>query len=62
MGRRGLHSKRISCFNCGGPHLRRIWTQLEQGIMMAGAAQTRQGRSPTRKATFSERLHRGTDQ
>ena len=41
MGRRGFPSNRISCFNCGGPHLRRYCPQLKHGIMKADAAQTR---------------------
>ena len=55
MGRRGFPSNRISCFNCGGPHIRRYCSQLKQGIMnmKVGAAQhRRRGRSPTKKITF----------
>ena len=54
MGRRVFPSNRISCFNCGGPHLRRFYPQLKQGIMKAGAAQHRRGKSPTKKVTFQQ--------
>ena len=43
---------RDRCFNCNGPHVRRVCPQLKQGIMKAGAADYRKSRSPTRKVTF----------
>ena len=54
MSRRGFPSNRISCFNCGGPHIRRYCPQLKQGIMKAGAAQHRRSRSPTKKVLFQQ--------
>ena len=54
MGRRGFPSNRISCFNCGGPHLRRYCPQIKQGITKPGAAQHRRGRSDTKKVTVQK--------
>ena len=43
---------RVKCFNCNGPHVRRFYPQLKQGIMKAGAVDYRRSRSPPRRVTF----------
>ena len=43
---------RVRCFNCNGPHVRRFFPQLKQGIMKAGAADYWRSRSPIRKVTL----------
>ena len=43
---------RVRCFNCNGPHVRRLCPQLKQRTMKAGAADYRRSRSPTRKVAF----------
>ena len=43
---------KVRCFNCNGPHVRRLCPQLKQRIMKAGAADYRRSRSPTRKVAF----------
>ena len=52
QGNQGYPRPRVRCYNCGGPHVRRVCPQLKQGIMKAGAVDNRRSRSPTRKVTF----------
>ena len=52
QGNQGYSRPRVRCYNCGGPHVRRICPQLKQEIMKAGAVDYRRSRSPTRKVTF----------
>ena len=56
LGSRGFPSKKVSCFNCGDPHIRRYCPQIKQGIMKAGAAQHRRSRSLTKKVTFQQQV------